>query len=50
MGTAALVSSGTVFLSVIMLSYLTTLRSGAQNIAADRDTRRSDGTDKRKGV
>ena len=40
----------TMFLLIIVLLYLATLCSGTQSIMADRDTRRSDGTDKRKGV
>ena len=41
---------GAVFLSAIMLLYLATLRSGAQSVTVDRDTQRSDSTDKCKGV
>ena len=36
--------------SAITLLYPATLRSGAQSVTADRDTGRSDGTDKRKEV
>ena len=42
--------SGPWFLLAIIISYLATLSSGAQSIIADRDARRSDCTDKRKGV
>ena len=50
MGTTISILLGIVFSSVIIILYLTTLRSGAQSITADRNTRRSNGTDKRKGV
>ena len=35
---------------VIMLLYLVVLRSGAQSVTADRDTRYSNNSDKYKGV
>ena len=38
------------FSSVILLLYLVILCSGAQSVTADRDTRRSDGSNKYKGV
>ena len=41
--------TGVGFFSLVML-YLVILRSGAQSVIADRDTRRSDGSDKYKGV
>ena len=37
-------------LLVIILLYLVVLQSGAQSVIADRDTRRSDGSDKYKEV
>ena len=36
--------------SAIILSYLAVLRSGAQSVTADRDTRRSNNSGKYKGV
>ena len=50
-GTPDSVSRATVLsLLAITTSYPTTLRSGAQSVTADRNTRRSNDTDKRKGV
>ena len=40
-GTGTFVSSGTLFLLVIMILYLATRSRGAQSITANRDTRRS---------
>ena len=37
-------------LLAIMLLYLAILYSGAQSVTAERNTRRSDGSDKYKGV
>ena len=37
-------------LLVIMLLYPVALGTGAQSVTADRDTRRSDGSNERKGV
>ena len=50
MGTTVSVLSGTVFLSVIVLLYLVALGTGAQSVTTDRDARRSDGSNKYKGV
>ena len=52
MGTPpSLIITGIGFSSlVIILSYLVILRNDAQSVTADRDTRRSNGSDKYKGV
>ena len=49
-GATLLILLSVLFLLIIIILYLTTLRSGAQSITADRDTRRSNNMDKRKGV
>ena len=52
MGTPLLLATmGTGFSpSAIVLLYPVVLRRGAQSVIADRDARRSDGSDKYKGV
>ena len=50
MGITISILLGVVFSSVIILSYLIALGTGAQSVTADRDTRRSNGSNKYEGV
>ena len=50
MGTTTSTSSGTVFLSAIMLLYPVTLSTGTQSVTANTIICYSDGSDKCKGV